>query len=82
MVMDEFSERPLEKGGPPLLLEPVRATITIKGGGVKAVRPLDHAGRLRKEGGSLDVRQTGSGSVFTIDGSTSKAVYYLVEIDR
>ncbi len=82
MVMDEFSERPLEKGGPPLLLEPVRATITIKGGGVKAVRPLDHAGRLRKEGGSLDVRQTGSGNVFTIDGSIGKAVYYVVEMDR
>ena len=78
-VFDEFTERRLVQGGEPLLLEPVRATITVKGGGVKAVRPLDHAGRPRPRAAGLKVRSSDKGDSFTIDGSESRTMYYVVE---
>ena len=77
MVFDEFSDRPLEGGDEPLLLEPVKATITIKGCNVRSVRPLDHGGRLREDARPLKV-QNGR---FTIDGKGSQTMYYLVEME-
>jgi hypothetical protein len=83
MVFDEFHghDAALKPGGEPLLLEPVEATITLKGRNVKAVLPLDHGGRMREGAESLKVETSGKGSTFTIDGKQSKTVYYLVELD-
>jgi hypothetical protein len=82
MVMDEFNTaRPLVAGGEPLLVEPIQAQFTIKVRRVKAVRPLDHAGRIRQEADMLKVRRTRGGAAFTIDGSASKTMYYLVEME-
>jgi hypothetical protein len=78
LVTDEFADRPLENGEAPLLLEPVQATITIKGG-VKAVRPLDHSGRLRSDAQPLKVAKADNGAAFQLDGRVSRTVYYVVE---
>jgi hypothetical protein len=37
--------RVLKNGGPPILLEPVKATLTIAGRAVEVVNILDHDGR-------------------------------------
>ena len=80
MMFDEFdgdNPRGLTEGGEPLLLEPVEATITLKGRTVKAVLPLDHGGRLRDGASSLPVK---GGTTFTLDGRQTKTMYYLVEL--
>ncbi len=79
MVFDEFTDNPLKKGGEPLLLEPVEATITIKDRVIKSVLPLDHAGRIKKDAKSLKIH---NGSTFSIDGKQSKTMYYLVEMNQ
>ncbi len=82
MVMDEFkTARPLVAGGEPLLIEPIEAHITVKDRTVSAVRPLDHAGRIRQEADALKVRPTRTGAAFTINGNASKTMYYLVEME-
>jgi hypothetical protein len=64
--------RVLKNGGPPILLEPVKATVTIAGREVDAVHVLDHDGK--RTGRTLPV----AGGRFTLDGSKDKAVYYEV----
>ncbi len=68
------------EGTEPLLLEPIRAKITFKGRNVKSVLPLDHAGRRRPGAVSLNIEQHGADAVFTVDGKTSRTMYYLVEM--
>jgi hypothetical protein len=80
-VLDEFSESAFTKGEEQLVLEPVTAAITIKGRSVRAVRPLDHAGRIRKGAPVAGVAAAPEGDTFTIDGRTSKTMYYLVEVE-
>ncbi|KPL25438.1 MAG: hypothetical protein AMJ75_00895 [Phycisphaerae bacterium SM1_79] len=58
----------IETGGPPLLLEPVRARITLKGGPVTSVKVVDVYGVPT----SKQVQRTGN--TFTIDGRY--ATYY------
>jgi hypothetical protein len=65
-------KRVLKNGGPPIILEPVKATITIADRPIAAVNVLDHDGR--RTGRTLAVKD---GS-FTIDGAKDKAIYYEV----
>jgi hypothetical protein len=64
--------RVLKNGGPPILLEPVKATVTIGGRQVEAVNVLDHDGR--RTGRTLAVTD----GRFTLDGAKDKAIYYEV----
>jgi hypothetical protein len=64
--------RVLKNGGPPILLEPVKATVTIGGRQVEAVNVLDHDGR--RTGRTLVVTD----GRFTLDGAKDKAIYYEV----
>jgi hypothetical protein len=64
--------RVLKNGGPPILLEPVNATITISGRPIAAVNILDHDGRRTKR--TLPV----AGGRFMLDGAKDKAIYYEV----
>ena len=64
--------RVLKNGGPPILLEPVKATVTIAGRPIEAVNVLDHDGR--RTGRALAVTD----GRFTLDGAQDKAIYYEV----
>jgi hypothetical protein len=63
--------RVLNNGGPPVLLEPVKAAVTV-GRQVEAVHVLDHDGR--RTGRTLPA----DGGRFTLDGARDKAIYYEV----
>ncbi len=63
----------IEKGGAPVLMEPVKATITLARSGTPTVRLLDHDG-LRTDR-TLEVRN----GAFEIDGARDGTPYYLVE---
>ena len=62
----------LKNGGPPILLEPVKATVTITGRPIAAVNVLDHDGR--RTGRTLPVTD----GRFTLDGAEDRALYYEV----
>jgi hypothetical protein len=62
----------LNNGGPPILLEPVKATVTITGRPLAAVHVLDHDGR--RTGRTLAI----AGDHFSLDGAKDKAIYYEV----
>jgi hypothetical protein len=64
--------RVLKNGGSPILLEPVKATVTIAGRQIEAVNVLDHDGR--RTGRTLAVTD----GHFMIDGAKDKAIYYEV----
>lgn len=64
--------RLLARGGPPVVMEPVRATIRIDRPGRPTVTLLDHNGR--RTGKTLPVRDR----AFSIDGSRDRTPYYLV----
>jgi hypothetical protein len=64
--------RVLNNGGPPILLEPVKATVTLAGRPVAAVHVLDHDGR--RTGRTLPVTD----GRFTLDGAKDRAIYYEV----
>ncbi len=92
-VVDAVSLKPLEnpevpKGqvyarymreNHPLLLEPVQATITLKGNAACRVFALDHDGRKHEKPVELPVAKTAHGNRFTIDGEKYGTLYYLVE---
>jgi hypothetical protein len=65
--------RLLERGGPPILMEPVAARISLQRPGQPKVHVLDHAGR--RTGKTLPVEN----SVFDIDGARDQTCYYLIE---
>ncbi len=62
----------LNNGGPPILLEPVKAAITIAGRPIEAVNVLDHDGR--RTGRTLAVTD----GRFVLDGAKDKTLYYEV----
>lgn len=62
-------------GGPPLLLEPVKASITIKGRKKISATVLDHDGRL------TDAAIPADGNRIEIDGEKHKTMYYLVRLE-
>jgi hypothetical protein len=64
--------RVLKNGGPPILLEPVKAAVTIAGRPIASVNVLDHDGR--RTGRTLAVTD----GRFTLDGAKDKAIYYEV----
>jgi len=81
-VFDELGDRPLQapearKG--PLMIEPVKAVIELRGKAECVVHPLDHGGRFQTPQAQVPVEKTGAGCSFTIDGATYRTVYYLVE---
>jgi len=65
-----FDSRVLNNGKAPIMLEPVKAAITIDGRPIAAVNVLDHDGK--RTGKTLDA----TGGAFTIDGARDKAIYY------
>jgi hypothetical protein len=65
--------RVLSNGRAPILLEPVKATVTVAGRTVAAVNVLDHDGR--RTGRTLAVTD----GRFVLDGAKDKAIYYEVE---
>ena len=67
-----FDGRVVDNGKPPILLEPVMATITIAGRPIAAVNVLDHDGKRTAK--TLAVTD----GTFTIDGAQDKALYYEV----
>jgi hypothetical protein len=68
-----MGDRLLAKGGPPVLMEPVRAEITVRERGRPTVHVLDHAGC--RTGRTLEVAD----GRFTIDGARDRTCYYLIE---
>lgn len=68
-----IDSRTLDNGRGPILLEPVRATLTFSSRGVASVNVLDHDGR--RTGKSLPVTD----GHFTIDGARDKTLYYEVQ---
>ena len=62
----------LSNGGPPILLEPVKATVTFTSRPIAAVNVLDHDGR--HTGRTLPVTD----GRFTLDGTRDKSIYYEV----
>jgi len=65
-----FDDRVLDNGKPPIMLEPVKAAITIRGRPIAEVHVLDHDGK--RTGKVLDAAD----GTLTIDGSRDKAIYY------
>ncbi len=65
-------DRLLERGSSPVLLEPVKARITIAGSASPSVHVLDHGGRRTSK--RLSVKD----NTFEIDGLQDKTCYYLV----
>ncbi len=63
-------------GGPPILLEPVRARIALTRPGTPTVHVLDHVGR--RTGRTVPVSAEG----FTIDGAEHQAIYYEVTYEK
>jgi hypothetical protein len=68
-----IDSRTLDNGRGPILLEPVRATVTFSKHSVATVNVLDHDGR--RTGRSLPVTD----GQFTIDGARDKTLYYEVQ---
>ncbi|HYW81000.1 MAG TPA: hypothetical protein VE890_15575, partial [Thermoguttaceae bacterium] len=69
-------DRILQRGNGPVVMEPVKAQITIGGKGSATVHVLDHSGR--KTGRTLPV----TGDTFEIDGARDKTCYYLVSYEK
>ena len=63
----------IDNGKAPILLEPVKAAVTIAGRPIAAVHVLDHAGRRTDK--TLPV----NAGRFDLDGNRDKALYYEVE---
>ncbi len=63
----------LDQGKGPIVMEPVKAEITLRREGSPSVTVLDHNGR--KTSSKIPVKK----GVFTIDGAQTKTCYYLVE---
>jgi hypothetical protein len=62
-------------GKTPMIMEPVKASVTIDGRRIKSVRILDHDGRRTDR--TLPVRS----STFGIDGARDRAFYYEIEVE-
>jgi hypothetical protein len=73
MKFNDAGDSLLDRGKPPILMEPVKATITLSKPGTPKLFLLDHDG-LRTQT-TLPVKN----STFTIDGTRDKTPYYLLE---
>ncbi|MFO7958946.1 MAG: hypothetical protein R6X33_17820 [Candidatus Brocadiia bacterium] len=72
---DDLSEL-LSPGEPPVLLQRVRATVTLKGRAEATVRALDHVGRRTDE--PVPVQVTESGLTFRLGETDPGTLYYEV----
>ncbi len=82
---DQFSKAPLVRPEPkvgPLLMEPVKATITLRGRKSARVYALDHDGRKPDDAVEIPVERTRDGLRLTVDGRRTETVYYMVELAR
>ena len=70
--VSESEDRLLARGQAPVLMEPVKATITLRKPGAAKVILLDHDGRATEK--SLPLRD----GRFTLDGARDRTPYYLV----
>ena len=66
----------LEKGAGPMLMEPVKATLAIRGRALQQVNLLDHDGV--RTGQTLPV----TNGQFVIDGAADKTPYYELVLNR
>jgi hypothetical protein len=73
MKFNETEDSLLDRGNPPILLEPVKATLTLSKPGTPRLSLLTHDG-LRTEK-TLPVQ----GTAFTLDGARDQTPYYLIE---
>jgi hypothetical protein len=71
MEFNEEGNKVLDKGKGPILLEPIKAAITVPG--AVSVTLLDHDGRPTDR--TLPVEEC----AFAIDGSRDRTPYYLVK---
>lgn len=69
-------ERILDRGKRPVVMEPVRARISIRKAGLPSVFPLDHDGRRTAHTIPVD------DGAFEIDGARDRTPWYLVEYSR
>lgn len=67
-----------DKKNATLVTEPFKTVITLKRKGVCRVLPLDHEGR-RTAQPEIPVTKTKDGPRFTLDGASTKTMYYVVE---
>jgi hypothetical protein len=70
-----IDSKTIDNGKGPILLEPVKATLTLSGRKVTAVNVLDHDGRR------TDRTLLVENGRFTIDGAKDKALYYEVVME-
>lgn len=73
MQYSEDGTELLEVGGPPVIVEGVKATVTIKARNEPTVRVLDHAGRRTNR--TVEVEINGQDATFRI-GPEHEALYY------
>ena len=72
MKLNEAEDQLLDRGGSPILMEPVKAKITLKRPGQGEVHLLDHDGLRTLK--TLPMQN----STFEIDGTRDKTCYYLI----
>jgi hypothetical protein len=73
MKFNDAGNSLLDRGKPPILMEPVKATITLSKPGTPKLVLLDHDG-LRTQN-ALPIEN----GTFTIDSARDKTPYYLIE---
>jgi hypothetical protein len=61
------------------LIEPITATLTLKGRAASRVVALDHGGRKTDPPIPVPVTRTPEGCRVTLDGNKTRTVYYLIE---
>ncbi|NQT52983.1 hypothetical protein HQ576_13075, partial [bacterium] len=76
MKFSPAGDRMLAQGKEPILMQPVKASITLRRDGSAQVIPLDHDGKATRTANPLD------GGTFTIDGARDRTPYYLVRYSR
>ena len=67
---------------PRLLVEPVKAIVTLKWQDSCRVYALDHDGCKPAAASEIKVENTRDGQRFTLDGRQTRAMYYLVDFER
>ena len=76
MKFSPSGARMLAAGRAPILMEPVKARITLRRGGSARVIPLDHDGKVTDRSIPLE------DGMLAIDGARDKTPYYLVRYDQ
>ena len=82
-VFEEYATHPISAPEPhvgPLIVEPVRAEIELKGRKSARVYALDHDGRRQKDAREIPVKKTQDGVAFELNGAETKTFYYVVDL--